>query len=80
MKTTIIKLSRNELVLNRIELKDLAETIRKSPDGKMEDQVAVLRRNYRFYKAVRLEDGQIKLDSDRYVALPRICFAVEFDK
>ena len=57
MKITIIKLARKQQVLNRVELKDLAEIIKKSPDGKMERQVAVLRRNYQFYKPVRMEDG-----------------------
>ena len=80
MKVTIIKFARKQQVLNRVELKDLAEMIKKSHDGKMERQVALLRRNYQFYKPVRLEDGQVMLDSERYVALPRICFALEFDK
>ena len=77
MKATILKIARKKLVMNRIELVDLAETIRKNPDEK---QVYNLRLNYHFFKPVRQDDGQIMVDDERFVGLPRVCFAIEFDK
>jgi hypothetical protein len=77
MKATLLKNSRSKQVMNRLELSALAEMIRKNPNEK---QVYHLRQNYQFYKPVRQEDGQIMLDGVTIVSLPRICFAVEFDK
>jgi len=77
MKATLLKISRKKLVMNRVELSALADTIRKNPDEK---QVFNLRLNYHFYKPTRLEDGQIQLNNELVVGLPRICFAIDFDK
>ena len=63
------------MVINRLELKDLAEMIRKSPE---ERKVFNLRLNYQFCQPQRLDDGQIVLDSQNHtVDLPRILFAAE---
>ncbi len=63
------------MVINRLELKDLAEMIRKSPE---EQKVFNLRLNYQFCQPQRLDDGQIVIDAqDHTVDLPRILFAAE---
>ena len=77
MRITLLKIARKKQVMNRMELDSLAEMIRKNPD---EQQVYHLRLNYQFYKPVRQEDGQVKVDAEHYVGLPRVCFAAEFDK
>ena len=75
MKISILKISRKKMVINRLELKDLAEMIRKSPE---EQKVFNLRLNYQFYQPKRLDDGQIVIDAqDHTVNLPRILFAAE---
>lgn len=77
MKVTLLKISRNKDVVNRLELPALAEMIRNNPDSR---KVYKLRLNYQFMKPERQEDGQIIVDNERTIALPRICFAVEGDK
>ncbi len=77
MKVTILKISRNKEVMNRVELSKLAETIRNNPDSR---QVYDLRLNYQFLKPVRQDDGQIMVGEKHVLNLPRICFAVESDK
>ena len=77
MKISLLKISRKKEVVKRIELPELAEMIRKNPEEK---RVRNLRLHYQFYKPVRQEDGQIMVDDQNYVGLPRICFAVDFDK
>ena len=63
------------MVINRLELRDLAEMIRKSPE---EQKVFNLRLNYQFYQPQRLDDGQIVIDAQNHtVNLPRILFAAE---
>ena len=47
MKISLLKISRKKMVINRLELKDLAEMIRKSPE---EQKVFNLRLNYQFYQ------------------------------
>ena len=75
MKISLLKISRKKMVINRLELKDLAEMIRKSPE---ERKVFNLRLNYQFYQPQRLDDGQIVIDAqDHTVNLPRILFAAE---
>ena len=75
MKISLLKISRKKMVINRLELKDLAEMIRKSPE---EQKVFNLRLNYQFYQPQRLDDGQIVIDSQNHTAdLPRILFAAE---
>lgn len=75
MKISLLKISRKKVVINRLELKNLAEMIRKSPE---EQKVFNLRLNYQFYQPQRLDDGQIVIDArDHTVNLPRILFAAE---
>ena len=75
MKISLLKMSRKKMVINRLELKDLAEMIRKSPE---QQKVFNLRLNYQFYQPQRLDDGQIVIDAqDHTVNLPRILFAAE---
>ncbi len=75
MKISLLKMSRKKMVVNRLELKDLAEMIRKSPE---EQKVFNLRLNYQFYQPQRLDDGQIVIDAQNHtVNLPRILFAAE---
>ena len=77
MKVTLIKIARKKEVVNRLDLPALAEMIRKNPNSR---NVYQLRLNYQFMKPERLEDGQIAVDADNTINLPRICFAVEGDK
>ena len=75
MKISLLKISRKKMVINRLELRNLAEMIRKSPE---EQKVFNLRLNYQFYQPQRLDDGQIVLNSQNHmVDLPRILFAAE---
>ena len=75
MKVSLLKISRNKEVINRLELQDLADMIRKGP---YEKQVFNLRLNYQFMKPQRMSDGQIVIDRQQHtVNLPRILFAVE---
>ena len=77
MKVSILKISRKKEVINRLELSELVDMIRKNPEEKA---VHDLRLNYQFLKPVRQDDGQIMVDDERFISLPRICFAIEFDK
>ncbi len=74
MKISLLKIARKKEVIKRIELEELAEMIRKNPE---ENKVFNLRLNYQFYKAQRMGDGQITLDDQHTVNLPRILFAAE---
>ena len=75
MKVSLLKISRKKEVINRLELSELAEMIRKSPE---ESKVFNLRLNYQFYKPQRMSDGQIAVDEKQHtVNLPRILFAAE---
>ena len=75
MKITLLKIARKKEVIKRLELRELAEMIRKNPE---ENKVVDLRMNYQFYKLQRLADGQIAIDEAQHtVGLPRILFAAE---
>ena len=75
MKITYLKISRKKEVINRIELKELADMIRQSEEH---EKVYKLRLNYQFMKPQRLDDGQIVVDDMQHgVNLPRILFAAE---
>ena len=76
MKVTLLKISRNKLVINRLDLQSLADMIRQNPE---ERKVFDLRLNYQFMKPERQSDGQIIIDGKHVVGLPRVCFAVEGD-
>ena len=75
MKITILKLARKKVVINRLELQELAEMIRENP---IKEKVFNLRLNYQFLKPKRMGDGQIIVDDEQHtVNLPRILFAAE---
>ena len=75
MKVTYLKISRKKEVINRIELKDLVEMIRK---GSEQQNVFNLRLHYQFLKPQRMADGQIIVDNQQHtVNLPRILFAAD---
>ncbi len=75
MKVSLLKISRNKEVINRLELQQLADMIRKGP---YEQQVYNLRLNYQFLKPQRQPSGLIVVDNQqRTVNLPRILFAIE---
>ena len=75
MKVSILKISRNKEVINRLEVAELAEMIRHNPD---EEKVYKVRLNYQFMQPQRLDDGQIVVDNEQHtVNLPRILFAAE---
>ena len=77
MRVSILKISRKKEVINRLALEELAGMICKNPE---EQNVYDLRMQYHFCTPVRQNDGQIMVDSKHFVGLPRVCFAVEFDK
>ena len=75
MKITILKQARKKVVINRLELQELAEMIRENP---IKEKVFNLRLNYQFLKLKRMGDGQIIVDDEQHtVNLPRILFAAE---
>ena len=75
MKITILKLARKKVVINRLELQELAEMIRENP---IKEKVFNLRLNYQFLQPKRMGDGQIIVDDEQHtVNLPRILFAAE---
>ena len=75
MRVSLLKISRNKEVINRLELQDLADMIRKGP---FEQQVYNLRLNYQFLKPQRQPSGLIVVDNQQHtVSLPRILFPVE---
>ena len=64
MKVSLLKMSRNKEVINRLELQQLADMIRKGP---FENQVYNLRLNYQFLKPQRQPSGQIVVDNQQRV-------------
>ncbi|MBO5626221.1 MAG: hypothetical protein J5953_10580 [Prevotella sp.] len=75
MKVSLLKIARKKVVIKRVELKELAEMIRKNPE---DSKVFNLRLNYQFLKPQRMSDGQITIDDQQHtVNLPRILFAAE---
>ncbi len=75
MKVSLLKISRNKLVVNRLELSKIADLIRNNPDA---STVSELRLKYQFFNPQRQNDGQIVVDSQEHVVnLPRILFAAE---
>ena len=63
------------MVVNRLELSEIADLIRNNPDASM---VSELRLKYQFFNPQRQNDGQIVVDSQEHVVnLPRILFAAE---
>lgn len=74
MKVTLLKHSRKKEVINRLELSEMAEMIRNNP---MQKKVFDVRLNYQFIRPKRMNDGQIMVDDEHTINLPRILFAAE---
>ena len=75
MKITLLKISRKKEVINRLDLREVADLIRQNPE---QNQVLNVRLNYQFLKPQRLNDGRIIVDDQKHtVNLPRILFAAE---
>ncbi len=73
MQVTLLKISRKKEVMNRLDLEELAETIRQHPEA---NKIFKFRLKYQFMKPERLADGQILIDNNGTLALPRICVAM----
>ena len=71
---TLVKFARSKEVINRLELSAVAEMIRRNPN---EERVRDLRFQYQFMKPERLKDGQIAVDSQHVLDMPRLLFAAE---
>ena len=59
MKVSLLKISRNKLVVNRLELSEIADVIRNNPDASM---VSELRLNYQFFKFRKFLTCQFYID------------------
>ena len=73
-KVSVLKITRNKEVVNRMSLKEVAELIR---SGEQKAKIKDLRMVYHLMKTRRLEDGQVEASNGEIVNLPRLCFAVE---
>ena len=60
MKVTLLKLTRKKEVVKRLEPQALADMIRNNPE---ERKVFNLRLHYQFMKPIRMDDGQVTIDS-----------------
>jgi len=74
MKISLLKKSRNKEVIKRYDLPGIAEIIRNNPE---QGKVYNLRLNYHFLTPQRQADGQIAIDEEQMVDLPRILFSTE---
>ena len=74
MKVSLLKFSRNKEVIKRYDLPEIAEIIRNNPE---QGKVYNLRLNYHFLTLQRQADGQIAIDEEQMVDLPRILFSTE---
>ena len=74
MKVSLLKFSRRKEVIKRYDLPEIAEIIRNNPE---QSKVYNLRLNYHFLTPQRQADGQIAIDEEQMVDLPRILFSTE---
>ena len=63
MKITLLKISRKKEVINRLDLREVADLIRQNPE---KDQVFNVRLNYQFLKPQRLNDGRSIVDEQKH--------------
>ena len=75
MKVTLLKKDGRKEVINRVELADLATTIK---DGRMMQAVRKMREVYHLMNPHRLADGQVSTQWEGGIRLPRICFAADY--
>ena len=76
MNVTLLKISRNKEVINRLDISDIAKLIKESAVAK---EVRRIREVYHLMKPRRLEDGQVVTGFKPEIGLPRICFAAEYE-
>jgi predicted P-loop ATPase len=75
MKVTLLKRDGKKEVINRVELVDMALSIK---NGLIEKAVKKTREVYHLMNPHRLEDGQISTQWVGGIRLPRICFAADY--
>ena len=75
MNVTLLKKSGSKEVINRVELADLAATIK---NGMIKDAVRKTRELYHLMNPHRMDDGQITTQLEGGIKLPRICFVADY--
>ena len=75
MKVTLLKRDGKKEVINRVELVDMALSIK---NGLIEKAIKKTREVYHLMNPHRLEDGQISTQWVGGIRLPRICFAADY--
>ena len=75
MKVTLLKIKRKKDIINRVELADVAASIK---NGDLEDDVKELRTVYHLMNPHRLVDGQVTTSWKGGIRLPRVCFVADY--
>ena len=75
MNVTLLKKAGKKEVINRVKLDGLAEAVK---TGLIERQVKHYRELYHLMNPHRLPDGQVSVQWEGGVKLPRICFAADY--
>ena len=76
MKITLLKISKNKEVINRLEVSEVAKFIKGGATAK---EVRRIREVYHLMRPRRQEDGQVITGFKPEISLPRICFAAEYE-
>ena len=76
MKITLLKISKNKEVINRLEVSEVAKLIKGGATAK---EVRRIREVYHLMRPRRQEDGQVVTGFKPEIGLPRICFAAEYE-
>ena len=76
MKLTLLKISKNKEVINRLEVSEVAKLIK---GGVAAKEVRRIREVYHLMRPRRQEDGQVVTGFKPEIGLPRICFAAEYE-
>ena len=75
MKVTLLRKEGKKEVINRVELTDLATAIK---NGMIEKMVRKTREVYHLMNPHRLPDGQVAVQWEGGIKLPRICFVADY--
>jgi hypothetical protein len=75
MNVTLLKKTGSKEVINRVELADLASAIK---NGMIKDAVRKTRELYHLMNPHRMDDGQITIQLEGGIKLPRICFVADY--
>ena len=75
MKVTLLRREGKKEVINRVELADLAAAIK---NGMIEKTVRKTREVYHLMNPHRLPDGQVAVQWEGGIKLPRICFVADY--